>query len=270
MKRRLVLILSVGITLFTRYSMRNHVIPGVETEKTEISVDTGEIDVAENTEIPIADQAENEETKKEQNEVEMPVETESEKETVSEASAEAGLEEKAVSEAPALRSVSQSEQKTEAEPVQERADVPEQEETIPEEEKPEETKPEEAEQQEQAVAAVSYNPLSVCSQAIVRCQAGGMITTTDNLANLLAEGRITQEEYDSCYPYDGLGYYSVFVETDLNQASTTSGRKLGSEEGIAEYIADMMLLETEPVFHIEYAGVYNLNGMDFYEFRCYR
>ena len=97
-----------------------------------------------------------------------------------------------------------------------------------------------------------------------------MITTTDNLASLLAEGKITQEEYNSYYPYDGLGYYSVFVETNLNEASTTSGRKLGSEDGIADYIAGMMLLETEPVFYIEYAGVYNLNGTDFYEFRCYR
>lgn len=236
--------------------------PGMETEKTEISVDTREIDVAENTEIPAADQTENEEAKEEQSEMKMPV--------VEEPEEEIKAEETEAAEEPALRSVSQSEQKTEAEPVQERADVPEQEEIKPEEEKPEETKPEEAEQQKQAVAAVSYNPLFVCSQAIARCQAGGMITTTDNLANLLAEGRITQEEYDSCYPYDGLGYYSVFVETDLNLASTTSGRKLGSEEGIVEYIADMMLLETEPVFHIEYAGVYNLNGIDFYEFRCYR
>lgn len=238
---------------------------GVETEKTEISVDTEETDVAGDTEIPIADQAENEETKKEENEAEIPVEAEPEEEVVSEASAEAESEEETASETPGLQPVSQLEQKSEAEPVQESADVPEQEETRPEEEKPEES-----EQQEQAVAAVSYDPLSICSQAIARCQAGGMITTTDNLANLLAEGRITQEEYDSCYPYDGLGYYSVFVETDLNQASTTSGRKLGSEEGIAEYIVEMMLLETEPVFHIEYAGVYTLNGVDFYEFRCYR
>ncbi len=97
-----------------------------------------------------------------------------------------------------------------------------------------------------------------------------MITTTDNLAKLLAEGKITQEDYDSYYPYDGLGYYSVFVETDLNKASTVSGQKLGSEEEIAEYIAQMLLLETEPVFYIEYAGIYSLNGTDFYEFRCYR
>ena len=97
-----------------------------------------------------------------------------------------------------------------------------------------------------------------------------MITTTDNLASLLAEGKITQEEYHSYYPYDGLGYYSVFVETDLNAASTTSGRKLGSEDGIADYIAGMMMLETEPVFYIEYTGVCSLNGTEFYEFRCYR
>ena len=156
-----------------------------------------------------------------------------------------------------------TEKETAKEPVQEEGDKTE-------ETKPEETEPEETKQQEQTVTAVSYDPVSVCSQAVAKCQAGGMITTTDNLASLLAEGRITQEEYNSYYPYDGLGYYSVFVETDLNRASTTSGRKLGSEDEIADYIAGMMLLETEPVFNIEYAGVYNLNGTDFYEFRCYR
>ncbi len=76
-----------------------------------------------------------------------------------------------------------------------------------------------------------------------------MITTQDNLANALAEGRITQEEYDEYYPYDGLenSYYSVFVETDLNTAGTTSGQPLRSEDAIATYIADMLLLESSPV-----------------------
>ncbi len=143
--------------------------------------------------------------------------------------------------------------------------------TEPEVTEPEyETNPEGTEPKETEQPMVSYDPVSVCSKAIAKCQAGGMITTTDNLAKLLSEGKITQEEYNSYYPYDGLGYYSVFVETDLNRASTTSGRKLGSEDEIADYIAEMMLLETEPVFNIEYAGVYNLNGTDFYEFRCYR
>ncbi len=119
---------------------------------------------------------------------------------------------------------------------------------------------------------IGYNPNTVVSLAISKCQAGGMITTQDNLANALAEGRITQEEYNEYYPYDGLeaSYYSVFVETDLNIASTTSGQPLRSEDAIAKYIADMLLLESSPVFNIVYVGVYNNNGTDFYEFRCLR
>lgn len=35
-------------------------------------------------------------------------------------------------------------------------------------------------------------------------------------------------------------YYSVFVETDLSKASTISGELLGSEDAIANYIAEMM------------------------------
>lgn len=259
MKKRLFLILSVTIMLAA--GCGNKDIPtDMETEVTETVTDTEEPDMAEDKEVPAADQTENGDTKKEQTEKETAKETEQDKEA---------------EETPEPKSASQPGQKEETEPAQGSTDVPKQEEpkqeeTKPEETKPEETKPEETKQQEQTVTAVSYDPVSVCSQAVAKCQAGGMITTTDNLASLLAEGKITQEEYNSYYPYDGLGYYSVFVETDLNEASTTSGRKLGSEGGIADYIAGMMLLETEPVFYIEYAGVYNLNGTDFYEFRCYR
>lgn len=117
---------------------------------------------------------------------------------------------------------------------------------------------------------VEYNPDTVVAKAIEKCKAGGMITTTDNLDNLLAEGKITQEEYNEYYPNDGLGYYSVFVETDLNKASTTSGRLLESVDGIVDYISGMMLLETDPIFNISYAGIYSYNGIDYYEFRCYR
>ena len=71
-------------------------------------------------------------------------------------------------------------------------------------------------------------------------------------------------------PYDGCGYYSVFVEINLNLASTVSGRRLYSEEEIADYIAGMMVLEVEPYFYIECAGTYQGNSTEFYEFRCYR
>ena len=63
---------------------------------------------------------------------------------------------------------------------------------------------------------------------------------------------------------------SVFVETNLNLASTISGERLCSEEEIADYIAGMMVLEVEPYFYIECAGVYQGNSVEFYEFRCYR
>lgn len=266
MKKRLFLILSVSIMLIAGCGNKNNAVADMETEVTETVTDTEEQDMAGNTEMPAEEQTESGETEKGQTgEKEMPERKEE----------DAGAEE-----TPEPQSVSQPEQKEAAEPAQSSTDVPKQEETKPEEPKPEceakpeETKPEETKPQEQpeepAVTAVSYDPASVCSRAVAKCQAGGMITTTDNLANLLAEGTITQEEYNSYYPYDGLGYYSVFVETDLSRASTTSGRKLDSEDGIADYIAGMMLLETDPVFYIEYAGVYNLNGTDFYEFRCYR
>lgn len=117
---------------------------------------------------------------------------------------------------------------------------------------------------------VGYDADRVARLAVEKCKAAGMITLPENMDRLLAEGKITQEEYDEYYPYDGCGYYSVFVETNLNLASTISGERLCSEEEIADYIAGMMVLEVEPYFYIECAGVYQGNSVEFYEFRCYR
>ena len=52
--------------------------------------------------------------------------------------------------------------------------------------------------------------------------------------------------------------------------STIDGQRLSSEDAIAEYIASMLLLETDPVFYISYDGVYTTGGTDYYEFRCHR
>lgn len=119
---------------------------------------------------------------------------------------------------------------------------------------------------------VSYDPNYVVALATEKTKAYGKILVWENLERLLAEGKITQEEYDEYYPYDGLenSYYSVFVETDLNKASTISGSLLVSEEGIADYIAGMLALETGPYFAISYAGVYEGTNGNFYEFRCHR
>ena len=151
-------------------------------------------------------------------------------------------------------------------------ETPKQEESSKPAESPNEEKPKQEPEKTPEPEVNGYSPDSVVAKAISKCQAGGMITTQDNLANALAEGRITQEEYNEYYPYDGLenSYYSVFVETDLNTAGTTSGQPLRSEDAIATYIADMLLLENSPVFNIVYAGIHNTGGTDFYEFRCLR
>ena len=137
--------------------------------------------------------------------------------------------------------------------------------------KPEE-KPEEKPEPKPEPQAVSYSPEKVVSLAISKCQAGGMVTTEQHLKDNLNAGKITQEEYDEYYPLDGLedSYYSVFVNVDLNKAATTSGRTLGSEEEIAQYIADMLLLESDSVFNIRYTGTTKTSGETFHEFRCYR
>lgn len=121
-------------------------------------------------------------------------------------------------------------------------------------------------------AFVAYEPNSVVALATEKTKAYGKILVWENLDRLLTEGKITQEEYDEYYPYDGLenSYYSVFIEKDLNKASTISGSLLVSEEGIADYIAGMLALETGPYFAISYAGIYEGKSGDFYEFRCHR
>ncbi len=224
----------------------------------EDTIETEESTEAVSTETPQDDTtiAEREEATKEQTEAtEQPVTDKEEAEQTSEAESVKQEEE--------IKPTEERKPEPTTESVEEPALKPTKEPTA-EPEQPKEPEPE--------PQAVGYNPSSVVAMAIAKCQAGGMITTQDNLANALAEGRITQEEYDEYYPYDGLenSYYSVFVETDLNTAGTTSGQPLRSEDAIATYIADMLLLESSPVFNIVYAGVYNKGGTDFYEFRCLR
>lgn len=137
---------------------------------------------------------------------------------------------------------------------------------------PREEPAEEVTEESEEEAFVAYDPNYVVALATEKTKAYGKILVWENLDRLLAEGSITQEEYEEYYPYDGLenSYYSVFVETDLRKSSTISDRLLGSEEEIANYIAEMLSLETGTYFAISYAGIYEGAGGDFYEFRCHR
>ena len=163
-------------------------------------------------------------------------------------------------------------QKSEKQPKDTKSEPASEQQPKPEENTKAEEKTEEKPEPKPEPQAVSYNPDRVVSLAISKCQTGGMVTTEQHLKDNLNAGKITQEEYDEYYPLDGLedSYYSVFVNVDLNKAATTSGRALGSEEEIAQYIADMLLLESDSVFNIRYTGTTKTSGETFYEFRCYR
>lgn len=119
---------------------------------------------------------------------------------------------------------------------------------------------------------VGYSPEDVVNLAIAKCTANGKITTEQNLDNLLSSGQITRDEYNEYYPLDELddSYFSVYVNTDLNKAATTSGSPLSSENEIAGYVAELISLESGSVFNIRYTGTYDTGGETFYEFRCYR
>lgn len=137
----------------------------------------------------------------------------------------------------------------------------------PTQQTPEQTQPE----QTQAPSRVEYSPQNVVALATAKTKAAGKILLTENLDNMLASGQISQEEYNEYYPYDGAGYYSVFVDSNMAEARSVSGStKFNSEDDIAQYIADMLVLESGPYFLIEYAGTYDYYGKQCYEFRCYR
>lgn len=141
----------------------------------------------------------------------------------------------------------------------------------PQQSEPDQTEPTTQLEQQPETQIISYSPQNVVSLATAKTKAAGKVLLTENLDSLLASGQISQEEYNEYYPYDGAGYYSVFVDTNLTEARDVSGTEnLNSEDKIAQYISDMLVLENGPYFLIEYAGTYDYYGKQCYEFRCYR
>ena len=127
------------------------------------------------------------------------------------------------------------------------------------------------EEETTVIEIVAYNPDKVCELATNICQQAGLKSTADSMNDSLANGLISQEEYDMFYPYAGAGYIGVFMETDLSIACTITGNKFSSEQEIAEYLAEIVMKEAaDGMFYIECAGVYIHHGVPMYEFRCYR
>ncbi|MDE6232102.1 MAG: hypothetical protein K2M60_01965 [Lachnospiraceae bacterium] len=118
---------------------------------------------------------------------------------------------------------------------------------------------------------IGYSPELVVRLATEKTKAYGKIYIPDDLDRMLADGTLTQEAYDACYPTDGAGYMEFYVATDLNEARDVSGTiKFNSEEDIAANIAGMYSSLSQQYFYIEYHGTVMYGDRECYLFYCYR
>lgn len=159
---------------------------------------------------------------------------------------------------------SQKQSNTQNEPSQPQTTEPD---TKPE---PEPETPQESQQPSQP-ESVSYSPQRVVQLATEKTNAAGKIYIPDELDRMLAEGTITQEDYNDCYPTDGAGYLEFYVATDLKEARDVSGTvKFNSEDDIAANIAGMYNSLPQQYFYIEYHGTVMYGDKECYVFYCYR
>lgn len=126
-------------------------------------------------------------------------------------------------------------------------------------------------QAEKEPEPVSYSPERVVQLATEKTKANGKIYIPDDLNRMLAEGTLSQEDYNACYPTDGAGYLEYYVATDLNEARDVSGTvNFNSEDDIAANIAGMYNSLPQQYFYIEYHGTVTYGGKECYVFYCYR
>lgn len=149
---------------------------------------------------------------------------------------------------------------------------PSQPQTAGQDTKPEpEPQPTQEPQQPAQPEPVSYSPQRVVQLATEKTKAAGKIYIPDDLDRMLAEGTLSQEDYNACYPTDGAGYLEYYVATDLNEARDVSGTvKFDSEDDIAANIAGMYGSLPQQYFYIEYHGTETYGGKECYVFYCYR
>lgn len=209
----------------------------------------------------VVDESEN---NSKESETEKDVTEEPETETVEEPEKSVSAEERGSQEQPS------TEQKPEQEaqqPDEKQSEPTQPQTTQPEPERPSQPEPEQPSQPE----PVSYSPERVVQLATEKTKADGKIYIPDDLDRMLAEGTLSQEDYNACYPTDGAGYLEFYVATDLNEARDVSGTvKFNSEDDIAANIAGMYHSLPQQYFYIEYHGTVMYGGIECYVFYCYR
>ncbi len=132
---------------------------------------------------------------------------------------------------------------------------------------PESTQQEETQPKPEQTEPVLYSPQRVVELAVEKTKAQGKTYIPDDLAQMLAAGEISQEDYDACYPTDGAGYLEYYVAVDMNEARDISGSvKFNSEADIAANIAGMYATLPQQYFYIEYHGTVMYVGKELHVF----
>ena len=123
-------------------------------------------------------------------------------------------------------------------------------------------------------ASVAYSPQKCCVTCNSKVSGRRDDYHTENLQNHLNDSSITQgKEYNEYYPYDGMegSYYSVFVETDLNKASTIDGHcgyHLRMQSQIyCKYVTFWKQIRYSTSVMMEFT---RQAVQTYYEFRCHR
>lgn len=255
-KQRLFLLLSITILLLAGCGGKENQVTEEQSVETETQIVSEDMENDSEESEPEAVTEEPEET---------PETTEPEKSAAAEDNkAKDSSSEEQTSAATETEQDSQKQSNTQNEPSKPQTTEPD---TKPE---PEPEAPQEPQQPSQP-EPVSYSPQRVVQLATEKTKAAGKIYILDDLDRMLAEGTITQEDYNDCYPTDGAGYLEFYVATDLNEARDVSGTvKFNSEDDIAANIAGMYGSLPQQYFYIEYHGTVMYGDKECYVFYCYR
>ncbi len=105
----------------------------------------------------------------------------------------------------------------------------------------------------------AYDPNYVIAETTRQLKAAGYECIPEYLDRYLAEGRITQEEYNAWYPTDGAGWF------ECSLYNVTFG--LTIEDDVYEIVERCKYLCVDNIFYIEYIGENEYGG---YTFRVYR
>lgn len=110
-------------------------------------------------------------------------------------------------------------------------------------------------------APAEFDANKIISAAVPRIKEF-MTYVPDDLNRMLANGEITKEDYDMCYPTDGMGYFTYNFELSRTPESIA--------DGLVELYRGEHRDYGNQYFYIEYLGKQDIFGTQKYVFKLYR